>query len=209
VDGSQGDAAVVASEGSAPYPRIPRRRRGTFTGLISKPGTSAGRMLDRALPDRLFRSPAPHRAGARLNASTLPGRIRKNGTDVSGNLNAVTRAVHENRSKFVAWQCEGPAAPAAGKCNVAGIQSGDWVVRITPGHAPSDIREEVCELAGDRNLWESKRSQQVWGILWNCTDIVPSGTCWVLDEPLGSTYAMLARSMSRWLRRKSVSVKPR
>jgi hypothetical protein len=90
------------------------------------------------------------------------------------------------------------------------------------GHAPGHLRE-AFERAADLNIWEQPQNwinnlddeailffdpnKQAWwesltplnrglwliGQLWNCTDIMPSTLCNVLDLPQGSSYAMGVR----------------
>ena len=69
------------------------------------------------------------------------------------------------------------------------------------GHAPGHVREAFQDaIDGDGTLAEyvvidDTPRPLTWlvGQLWNCTDIVPSATCWSLDMPQGSTYAQAAR----------------
>ena len=66
---------------------------------------------------------------------------------------------------------------------------------IYSGHAPSHIREEFCELACEREAWHLPRFRQLLGQLRSCSDVVPGDICECLDEPRGSSYAQVARSM--------------
>ena len=80
-------------------------------------------------------------------------------------------------------------------------------VRFAPrcgGHAPGHLREGYIELVEDRfgrpakdSLvevdGESKDLRWFTGQLWNCTDIVPSDTCDLLDIRSGSSFAQAAR----------------
>lgn len=64
---------------------------------------------------------------------------------------------------------------------------------MSSGHNPGHLRDAFCEAI------ESERTlrRDDWTALWNCTDIVPSLACDVLDIPLGSTYAQAVRSLPR------------
>ena len=52
---------------------------------------------------------------------------------------------------------------------------------------------------------EMLSSNDLCGILWNCNDICPSDTCKTAELPLGSTYAQVARDVSRFFARKAVA----
>jgi len=63
------------------------------------------------------------------------------------------------------------------------------------GHAPGDLREEFGEFVGEDSnaATDQGRLKQLCGMLWNCSDIMPSGLCSDLNLPPGSTYAKGAR----------------
>ncbi len=75
------------------------------------------------------------------------------------------------------------------------------------GHAPGYLRDaflewlpswshlvadqpDTCEYDG-----ETVPLKDVFGLLWNCTDIMPSTACEQLDLRQGSTYAMGVRKV--------------
>ena len=71
------------------------------------------------------------------------------------------------------------------------------------GHAPSHLREAfeawvaadrppAIEVGMDKTTVSARRLR---GILWNCSDTMPSDLCAALDMPAGSSYAMAARQL--------------
>ncbi len=73
------------------------------------------------------------------------------------------------------------------------------------GHAPGHLRDAFCEYfaeGSDTDAVVVGEHEQVmplrWliGQLWNCTDILPSEYCTVLDLLQGSTYAMAVRNLA-------------
>jgi hypothetical protein len=66
---------------------------------------------------------------------------------------------------------------------------------VISGHNPGHLRDRFVELVEEREF--SSELTAVAGKLWNCTDIVPGSVCCSLDEPVGSTYAQLARHLLR------------
>jgi hypothetical protein len=48
-------------------------------------------------------------------------------------------------------------------------------------------------------------ANELCGILWNCNDICPRDTCETADLPHDSTYAQVARDVSRFFARKAVA----
>ena len=81
------------------------------------------------------------------------------------------------------------------------------------GHAPGDLREafeealDAWEAMGDQDPLPTVKLRgqdvsivELCGLLWNCTDIMPSlmcqtfESCGVNDVPHGSTYAVGARA---------------
>ena len=77
---------------------------------------------------------------------------------------------------------------------------------IYSGHGASHLREDFCELAYARAAWRSRCFLELAVQLWNCSDIVPGDVCECLDEPMGSSYAQVVRSMKVWLDRAQSSV---
>jgi hypothetical protein len=70
------------------------------------------------------------------------------------------------------------------------------------GHVGGHLREPFCEYAETGELPEGTRHRgreldirALTGLLWNCTDTMPSGTCTALDLPAGSSYAAGARAV--------------
>ena len=65
------------------------------------------------------------------------------------------------------------------------------------GHAPDTLRVEFEELVCDASdvAAQEERLERLCGLLWNCTDIMPSDLCQELDLPQGSTYAQGARHL--------------
>lgn len=72
------------------------------------------------------------------------------------------------------------------------------------GHAPGHLRDaflEAVEADGDNPYVDVGYDDvpmsllQLCGLLWNCTDILPSDACAMLDLAQGSTYAMAARAL--------------
>ncbi len=74
------------------------------------------------------------------------------------------------------------------------------------GHAPGHIREAfiegvdqsfVSEFTLDSEIegQEGLTVRQAIGLVWNCTDIMPSTECSTLELPIGSTYAQGARRL--------------
>lgn len=69
------------------------------------------------------------------------------------------------------------------------------------GHAPGHLREAFGEWADDTSQaviavgYDETEVPVSWlfGVLWNCSDIMPADLCGVLDMRLGSTYAMAVR----------------
>ena len=68
------------------------------------------------------------------------------------------------------------------------------------GHAPGYLREAFEEWVGDGAdgetcEYDGQTVSVSWicGMLWNCTDIMPSEMCGELDMLPGSTYAMGVR----------------
>lgn len=61
------------------------------------------------------------------------------------------------------------------------------------GHAPGDLREQFREWIEDEVLKSHADALELTGKLWNCTDIMPSDLCSLLEIRQGSTYAMGAR----------------
>jgi hypothetical protein len=69
------------------------------------------------------------------------------------------------------------------------------------GHAPGHLREAFLDLiGGHRTDMVAIGDDEIavaarWlaRVMWNCTDIMPSGSGADLDLPDGSTYAMAAR----------------
>jgi hypothetical protein len=97
------------------------------------------------------------------------------------------------------------------------ISKVDWLMSYyvprQGGHAPGDLREAFCDALDAFEDWKTGEPEptvelrdkqlligQVFGLLWNCNDIVP-GTIWrqvdylgLCDEmPRHRTYAALAR----------------
>jgi hypothetical protein len=62
------------------------------------------------------------------------------------------------------------------------------------GHAPGHLRDAFCEAIAGRDDDELHRLS---GLLWTCTDTLPSAFCGSLDLPDGSTYAQAARAVRR------------
>ncbi len=72
------------------------------------------------------------------------------------------------------------------------------------GHAPGHLRDAfVAWVEGGVTAetvtvgYEEAVRPIAWlfGQLWNCRDIMPSGLCADLDRPLGSTYAQAVRHL--------------
>ena len=92
------------------------------------------------------------------------------------------------------------------------------------GHAPGDLRDAFAEALEEfEALKEGEplptvevRDQEIslarlCGLLWNCTDIMPSGMCWMVqccgvdDFLVGSTYATGARQLKELIRSASLA----
>jgi transcriptional regulator with XRE-family HTH domain len=70
------------------------------------------------------------------------------------------------------------------------------------GHAPGHLREWFTDYIETGKISEEMDEKALtldwlYGQLWNCCDIMPSGLCQELDMPLGSTYARAVRSLRR------------
>ena len=72
------------------------------------------------------------------------------------------------------------------------------------GHAQGHLRDaflEAVEVDDDNPVVAVGYDEvpmalsQLCGLLWNCTDVLPSHICDTLDLPLGSTYAVAARAL--------------
>lgn len=70
------------------------------------------------------------------------------------------------------------------------------------GHVGGHLRDPFCEYAGTGELPGGTRHngrdltvRALTGLLWNCTDVMPGGTCASLGLDPGSTYAMGARAV--------------
>jgi hypothetical protein len=73
------------------------------------------------------------------------------------------------------------------------------------GHAPGNVRDAFLAAINAFEKWREGPEptveleggavpiSQVCGLLWNCTDQMPSGSWGRMDEPDGRTYAMGAR----------------
>jgi hypothetical protein len=63
------------------------------------------------------------------------------------------------------------------------------------GHAPGHLRDEFENLVFKDSDTDDQqgRLEPLCGLLWNCSDIMPSGLCGYLDLPPGSAYAQGAR----------------
>jgi hypothetical protein len=71
------------------------------------------------------------------------------------------------------------------------------------GHVGGDLREAFCWYAETGEIPEEEYFSEyrgrllnpgmLTGLLWNCTDIMPSETCAEFDLPRGSSYASGAR----------------
>ncbi|UCC38765.1 MAG: hypothetical protein JSV96_13205 [Candidatus Aminicenantes bacterium] len=64
------------------------------------------------------------------------------------------------------------------------------------GHAPGYLRDAFHEyLETEQVVIDEVERPIKWliGQLWNCTDIMPSEYCSLLDIPSGSTYAQAVR----------------
>ena len=68
----------------------------------------------------------------------------------------------------------------------------DVLLATGSGHTRGDIRDAFLE-----SLDSDKPDLALAGRLWNCTDILPSQYCSLLELPSGSTYAMAARVARR------------
>jgi len=76
------------------------------------------------------------------------------------------------------------------------------------GHAGGHLREPFVEWAetGEfpAEVTHNGRPldiESLTGLLWCCSDVMPSGTCAALDMPAGSTYAQGARKVRGQLSR--------
>ncbi|MGW6258779.1 hypothetical protein [Streptomyces sp. NPDC055085] len=67
------------------------------------------------------------------------------------------------------------------------------------GHAPGGLRDRFAELIESGDWRTSPEFFRLTGRLWNCTDTVPSYYCREVDEPTGSTYAQLSRTLRKFL----------
>ncbi len=83
------------------------------------------------------------------------------------------------------------------------------------GHGPGDVRDAFEEAVGAFEFWVEDTPEPaievrgrsvpisgVCGLVWNCTDVMPSSMCRELealgiDMPQGSTYARGARGLKR------------
>jgi hypothetical protein len=70
------------------------------------------------------------------------------------------------------------------------------------GHTGGHLRDPFCEYAetgelpgGTRHNGRGLDIRALTGLLWNCTDTMPGGTCRSLGLDAGSTYAMGARAV--------------
>jgi hypothetical protein len=63
------------------------------------------------------------------------------------------------------------------------------------GRAPGHLRDEFKELVYEDSdaATEQGRLERLCGLLWNCSQIMPSALCDYLDLPSGSTFAKGAR----------------
>ena len=60
-----------------------------------------------------------------------------------------------------------------------------WIDAGRPGVATVEVNYEPQEVPAQRLL----------GMLWHCTDIMPSTLCGLLDMPTGTTYAAAAQEL--------------
>ena len=60
------------------------------------------------------------------------------------------------------------------------------------GHAPGHLREAFERYVENGAVGDCTDDDSI-GLLWNCTDIMPSDLCAALEQPQGSTYARGAR----------------
>jgi hypothetical protein len=74
------------------------------------------------------------------------------------------------------------------------------------GHAGGHLRDPFCEWVetGEIPAWAEHRGEpltvdRLVGLLWNCSDIMPSWECGELNLRAGSTYAQGARVVQRRL----------
>ena len=70
------------------------------------------------------------------------------------------------------------------------------------GHAPGHFRNRFRELIEDGDSEVDVKGEypslaEMAGLLWNCTDTMPSTLCSGLDAPTGSSYAQGSRSIRR------------
>jgi hypothetical protein len=79
------------------------------------------------------------------------------------------------------------------------------------GHVGGHLRDPFCEYAesgelpgGIRHNGRDLDARALAGLLWNCTDIMPSSTCSALGLPPGSSYAAGAREVRAQLRGQAV-----
>lgn len=74
-----------------------------------------------------------------------------------------------------------------------------------PGHAPGHLRDAFLDALEAEQFPDDARplehleadTAHAAGLLWNCTDTMPSGVCADLELPVGSTYAQGARRVVR------------
>ncbi|MDP9165814.1 MAG: hypothetical protein M3O32_07105 [Actinomycetota bacterium] len=67
-----------------------------------------------------------------------------------------------------------------------------------PGHVASDLRDAFAERLADLSVpLNDATLARLAGLLWNCTDVMPSGLCEDLELPAGSSYAQAARKLRR------------
>jgi hypothetical protein len=77
------------------------------------------------------------------------------------------------------------------------------------GHSPCNLRQQLCDaIEGERfnpktrwheNIGGPEQARRLTGLLWNCTDTVPSPTCDDAGIRRGSTYAQLSRQLRQEL----------
>ena len=91
---------------------------------------------------------------------------------------------------------------------------------IIPGYAREAFREMIGTIFVSTHTVEQCKAfcnarfdldgkilsaNELCGILWNCNDICPRDTCERADLPCNSTYAQVARDVSRFFARKAVA----
>ena len=63
---------------------------------------------------------------------------------------------------------------------------------LTGGHAPGHIRDRFAEAVENADINGQRAAA---GYVWNCTDVMPSHVCELLDLTAGATYAQGARAV--------------